>query len=101
MITANGLIQRETNILDIKRREFGNNQIMTDIPKSFVFIDDPEGAEKCRMENPDATVLQIKIVEPPRCEHKPCKSPDCNCPEHYRLRMAEELGFHAPSPTTH
>jgi hypothetical protein len=72
---------------------------MTHTPKTFVFTDDPEGAEKCRRENPEAIV--IIVVAPPRCEHKPCKSPDCNCPEHYRLRMAEELGFHAPSPTVH
>ena len=72
---------------------------MTHIPKSFVFIDDPEGAAKCWRENPDAIV--ITIVDPPRREHKPCKSPDCNCPENYRLRMAEELGFHAPSLTVH
>ena len=101
MIAVNGLIQRETNILDIKGRAFGNNQIMTDIPKSFVFIDDPEGAAKCQRENPDAFILQVVIVDPPRCEHKPCKSPDCSCPENYRLRMAEELGFHAPLPTRH
>jgi hypothetical protein len=74
---------------------------MTHIPKTFVFIDDPEGAEKCRRENPDATILRVVIVDPPHCEHKPCKSPDCNCPQDYRLRMAEDLGFHAPSPTVH
>jgi hypothetical protein len=74
---------------------------MTHTPKTFMFTDDPEGAEKCRRENPDATVIHLKIVDPPRCEHKPCKSPSCNCPENYRLRMAEDLGFHAPSPTVH
>jgi hypothetical protein len=74
---------------------------MTDIYKSFTFIDDPEAAEKCRMENPDAVIIHITIVKPPRCEHKPCKSPDCNCPQDYRLRRAEDLGFHAPSPTVH
>jgi hypothetical protein len=46
----------------------------------FTFIDDPEGVEKCRRENPDAFIIQLIIVDPPRCEHKPCKSPDCNCP---------------------
>jgi hypothetical protein len=74
---------------------------MTHTPKTFVFIDDSEGAEKCRRENPDAFILQLVIVDPPRCEHKPCKAPDCNCPQDYRLRMAEDLGFHAPSPTVH
>jgi hypothetical protein len=103
-MSDSGLIQRETNTRDIKRRAFEQgiartNQIMTHTPKTLVFIDDPEDAEKCRRENPDAIV--IIIVAPPRCEHKPCKSPDCNCPEDYRLRMAEELGFHAPSPTVH
>jgi hypothetical protein len=69
--------------------------------ETFTFIDDPDGAEKCRRENPDALIIQIKIVHPPRCEYKPCKSPDCNCLGNYRLRMAEDLGFHAPSPTVH
>ena len=101
-----GLIQRETNIRDIKSRAFEqivarNNQTVTDTPKTFTFTDDPEAAEQCRRENPDATIIQLKIVNPPRCEHKPCKSPDCNCPQDYRLRRAEELGFHAPSPTVH
>lgn len=48
--------------------------------ETFMFIDDPEGAEKCRRENPDAFIIQLIIIDPPRCEHKPCKSPDCNCP---------------------
>jgi hypothetical protein len=103
MITVNGLIQRETSTRDIKGRVFyqsaSNNQNMTHTPKTLVFIDDPEDAEKCRRENPDAIV--IKIVDPPRCEYAPCKSPDCNCPLTYRLRMAEDLGFHALLPTVH
>ena len=103
---AVGLIQRETNIPGIEGRAFEqsiarNNQIMTREPKTFMFTDDPAGAEKCRGENPDAIVIHLKIVHPPRCEHKTCKSPDCNCPQDYRLRRAEELGFHAPSPTRH
>jgi hypothetical protein len=48
--------------------------------ETFTFIDDPEGAAKCRRENPDAYIIQLIIVDPPRCEHKPCKSPDCTCP---------------------
>jgi hypothetical protein len=23
--------------------------------------------------------MHLIIVDPPRCEHKPCKSPDCTC----------------------
>ena len=65
IIAVSTLIQRETNILDTKGRAFGNNQIMTDIPKSFVFIDDPEGVEKCRRENPDAFIMHLIIVDPP------------------------------------
>jgi hypothetical protein len=48
--------------------------------ETFMFIDDPEGVEKCRRENPDAMIIHLTIVDPPRCEHKPRKSPDCNCP---------------------
>jgi hypothetical protein len=29
--------------------------------------------------NPDAFIIQLIIVDPPRCEHKPRKSPDCTC----------------------
>ena len=95
MITVNGLIQRETNILDIKGRAFEqsiarNNQIMTRIYKSFTFMDDPEGAAKCRRENPDALVLQIHIIDPAICEHRPCKNPACTCPQNYRLPLAEQ-----------
>ena len=93
MITVNGLIQRETNILDIKERAFSqsivrNNQIMTHI--SFTFIDDPEGAAKCKRENPDALVLQIRIIDPAICEHRPCKTPACTCLQNYRLPLAEQ-----------
>ena len=98
-ITVNGLIQRETNTLGI--RSTRNSQNMTQMQKTFMFVDDPEGAEKCSRQNPDALIIHRVTVHPPRCEHKPCKSPDCNCPEYYRLRRAEELGFHAPSPTVH
>jgi hypothetical protein len=47
--------------------------------KTFTFIDDPEGVEKCRRENSDAFIMHLIIVDPPRCEHKPRKSPDCTC----------------------
>ena len=52
-ITVNGLMQRETNIPSINGRAFEqsiarNIQIMTHIYKSFTFVDDPEGAEKCQ-----------------------------------------------------
>ena len=63
---------------------------MTHIYKSFTFINDSEGAEKCSRENPDATIIQLKIVNPPRCEHKPCKSPGCTCPQNYRVPLAEQ-----------
>ena len=95
MITVNGLIQRETNILDIKGRAFEqsiarNNQIMTHIYKTFTFIDDPEGAAKCQRENPDTLVLQIRIIDPAICEHRPCKTPACTCLQNYRLPLAEQ-----------
>ena len=45
--------------------------------ETFTFIDDLEGAAKCRRENPDALILQIIIIDPDICEHRPCKSPDC------------------------
>jgi len=48
--------------------------------ETLTFIDDPEGLEKCRRENPDAFLIHLIIVDPPRREHKPCKSPDCTCP---------------------
>jgi hypothetical protein len=57
---------------------------------SFTFIDDPEGAAKCERENPDATVIQIHIIDPAICEHRPCKSPACTCPQRYRLPLAEQ-----------
>ena len=34
---------------------------MKHISKTFMFTDDPEDAEKCRRENPDATVIQLSI----------------------------------------
>ena len=71
-----GLIQRETNIPDIKGRAFEqsiarNIQIMTQIYQSFTFIDDPDGAEKCQMENPDAVIIQIVTIDPDICEYRP------------------------------
>ena len=45
--------------------------------ETFTFIDDLEGAAQCRRENPDALILQIIIIDPDICEHRPCKSPDC------------------------
>ena len=33
--------------------------------ETFTFIDDPEGAEKCRRENPDALMIHLLIVDPP------------------------------------
>jgi hypothetical protein len=79
----------------------GNHQIMTDTPKTFVFTDDPEGAEKCQMENPDAVIIQIVIIDPDICEYRPCKHPACTCPQNYRLGRAKYLGFNAPSPAVH
>ena len=32
--------------------------------KTFTFIDDPEGVEKCRRENPDAFIMHLIIVDP-------------------------------------
>jgi hypothetical protein len=34
----------------------------------LTFIDDPEGVEKCQKENPDAFIIHLIIVDPPRCE---------------------------------
>ena len=51
---------------------------------------DPEGAKKCQGENPDAVVLQIHIIDPAICEHRPCKNPACACPQRYRLPLAEQ-----------
>jgi len=53
-------------------------------------MDDPEGAKKCQRENPDAVVIQINIIDPAICEHRPCKSPGCTCPQNYRLPLAEQ-----------
>jgi hypothetical protein len=63
---------------------------MTHIYKSFTFTDDPEGAAKCKRENPDAVVLQIHIIDPAICEHRPCKTPACTCLQNYRLPLAEQ-----------
>ena len=57
---------------------------------SSVFIDDPEGAAKCQRENPDAVVIQLVIIDPAICEHRPCKNPACTCPQNYRLPVAEQ-----------
>jgi hypothetical protein len=66
---------------------------------SFIFIDDPEGAKKCQMENPDAVVIQWITIDPAICEHRPCKNrknpacsknPACTCPQNYRLALAEQ-----------
>jgi hypothetical protein len=95
----NYLTDKRLARIDQRAQQIG--MISKPVQETFMFIDDPEGAEKCRRENPDAIIIHLKIVDPPRCEHKPCKSPDCNCPQDYRLRMAEDLGFHAPSPTRH
>jgi hypothetical protein len=94
----NYLTDKRLARIDQRAQQIG--MISKPVQETFMFIDDPEGAEKCRRENPDAIIIHLKIVDPPRCEHKPCKSPDCNCPQDYRLRMAEDLGFHAP-PTRH
>jgi hypothetical protein len=63
---------------------------MKQISKTFMFIDDPEGAEKCQMENPDALVIQLITIDPAICEHRPCKHPACACPQNYRLPLAEQ-----------
>jgi hypothetical protein len=63
---------------------------MTHISRSFTFIDDPEGAAKCQMENPDAVVVQFHIIDPAICEHRPCKTPACTCRQNYRLPLAEQ-----------
>ena len=63
---------------------------MTRIYKSFTFIDDPEGAARCQRENPDAVVVQFHIIDPAICEHRPCKTPACTCPQNYRLPVAEQ-----------
>jgi hypothetical protein len=68
---------------------------------SRVARDDPEGAEKCQMENPDALIIQIVIIDPEICEYRPCKHPACTCPQNYRLGRAKYLGFDAPSPAVH
>jgi hypothetical protein len=44
--------------------------------ETFTFIDDPEGVEKCRRENPDAFIIHLTIVDPPAARHK---SPNCTC----------------------
>ena len=44
---------------------------MTQIYQSFTFIDDPDGAEKCQMENPDAVIIQIVTIDPDICEYRP------------------------------
>jgi hypothetical protein len=93
----NYLTDKRLARIDQRAQQIG--MISKPVQETFMFIDDPEGAEKCRRENPDAIIIHLKIVDPPRCEHKPCKSPDCNCPQDYRL--PEDLGFHAPSPTRH
>src|SRR5262249_18289111 len=49
--------------------------------QAFQFIDDPEGADKCQKENPNAVVVLINFIDPDICEHRPCKNPDCNCPQ--------------------
>ena len=33
--------------------------------KVFCFIDDPEGVERCRGENPDAFIIHRVILDPP------------------------------------
>ena len=93
-----GLIQRETNIPDIKGRAFEqsiarNIQIMTHIYKSFMFIDDPAGADKCKRDNPDALIIQLITIDPAICRHRPCKHPACACPQKY-LGYALSLGIH-------
>jgi hypothetical protein len=37
-------------------------------------------AQEIGMISKPAQETFIFIDDPPRCEHKPCKSPDCNCP---------------------
>jgi hypothetical protein len=37
-------------------------------------------ARQIGMISKPAVIIHLIIVDPPRCEHKPCKSPDCNCP---------------------
>ena len=95
-ITVNGLMQRETNIPGINGRAFEqsiarNIQIMT--YKSFMFIDDPAGADKCKRDNPDALIIQLITIDPAICRHRPCKHPACTCPQKY-LGYALSLGVH-------
>jgi hypothetical protein len=42
------------------------------------------------MENPDAVIIQIVIIDPDICEYRPCKRPACTCPQNYRLPLAEQ-----------
>ena len=60
----NYLTDKRLARIDQRAQQIG--MISKPVQETFMFIDDPEGAEKCRRENPDATVLQIKIVEPPQ-----------------------------------
>ena len=70
-----------------------NIQIMTQIYKSFMFIDDPAGADKCKRDNPDALIIQLITIDPAICRHRPCKHPACACPQKY-LGYALSLGIH-------
>jgi hypothetical protein len=74
----NYLTDKRLARIDQRAQQIG--MISKPVQETFTFIDDPEGVEKCRRENPDAFIIHLIIVDPPRCEHKPCKSPDCNCP---------------------
>jgi len=54
-----------TNSID-KRLNRLEERVVTKYPPVFCFIDDPEGVERCRRENPNALIIHHVIVDPPK-----------------------------------
>jgi hypothetical protein len=63
---------------------------MTHVNYKGTFIFTPEGAAKCRWENPDAVVIQLITIDPAICRHRRAKIQRVLVRKNYRLPVGEQ-----------